>query len=379
MEKIQCGGADYLRAGVREAGALNATANTFSFQPTGSAIVRRKDLPMFQSHSIEAKSRPGSPRRLLFLAVLLASACGVAAATENGGSVWPVGAESYATAAGVPHAGETMFYEYTCFYFANELDDAKGHNSGVPDFKLRVFAVAGKLSHNWGVRLPIGEFGSYFAIPNVYEQVSVAGVQNTKDDLTNLNLVPFAFFNHKGIAHWYYELQFESLGTGYQKGAPVNIGEHNVAMTPAAAFTLTPHKGAQDIMSRFDYVINDADHATHYHSGNEFFWQYDAQQEIAKGKASVGLTGYFYRQMTNDSLNGAAVATVNADGTKTFGYKGRVLDLGPQVTLRWGQHGALVMKWDHDMLVQNKPRGNGFWFQFGVPFSYLHHSSAKHD
>jgi hypothetical protein len=45
----------------------------------------------------------------------------VAGATENGGSVWPVGAESYATAAGVPHTDQTMFYEYTCFYEANEL------------------------------------------------------------------------------------------------------------------------------------------------------------------------------------------------------------------------------------------------------------------
>jgi len=62
-QKIQCGGADHLRAGMPEAGALNATANAFSFQPTGSAIVRRKDLPMFQSHSIEAKSRPGGPWR----------------------------------------------------------------------------------------------------------------------------------------------------------------------------------------------------------------------------------------------------------------------------------------------------------------------------
>ena len=373
---MQRGGAEYLRAGLPEAGDRNATAIVISSQPSGSAIVRRKESSVFQSYAIREKSRPVSPRRLLFLAVLLASAWGVAGATENGGSVWPVGAESYATAAGVPHAGETMFYEYTCFYFANEFDDGKGH-SEVPEFKLRVFAVAGKLSHNWGVRLPIGEFGSYFAIPNVYEQVSVAGVKNTKDDLTNLNLVPLTFFNHKGIAHWYYELQVQSLGTGYQKGAPVNIGQHNVALTPAAAFTLTPHKGAQDIMSRFDYVINDVDHATHYHSGNEFFWQYDAQQEFAKGKASVGLTGYFYQQTTNDSLNGAVYSPPNVDGTLNIGNKGRVLDLGPQVTLRWGQHGALVMKWDHDMLVENKPRGNGLWFQFGVPFSYLHHPSGK--
>jgi hypothetical protein len=301
---------------------------------------------------------------------------GRARATEKGGSVWPVGAESYATAAGVPHAGQTFFYEYSLFYWSHELTDGKGQNAGVPDFKLRVFALAGKLSHNWGVHVLGGELGSYIAIPTVYEWVSVAGSPNSKDDLSNINVVPVTIFNHKGIVHWYYELQVQTLGSGYQSGAPVNIGQHNVAFTPAAAFTLTPRHDAENIMSRFDYVINDVDHDTHYHSGNEFFWQYDAQQQITH-HMSVGLTGYFYKQITNDTLKGSPVVTVNADSSQCVGYKGRVLDLGPQITFPWGKHGALVVKWDHDFLVQNKPRGNGLWFQFGIPFSYLHHPAGK--
>jgi len=312
-------------------------------------------------------------RSSMFLVALTVAAWGIAGATEKGGSVWPVGAESYATAAGVPHAGQTLFYEYSCFYEANELDDAHGHNSGVPGFKVRVFAVAGKLSHNWGVKLLGGQLGSYIALPNVYQQLSIAGTTYTKDDLTNIDVTPFALFNHKGIAHWYYELQVETLGTGYQNGAELNIGQHNVAFTPAAAITLTPHKGAQNLMARFDYVINNADHATHYRSGNEFFWQFGAQQELRHPKATVGVSGYFYQQITNDSQGGVAVVTENSDGSFTTGYKGRVLDIGPQVTFPWGKHGALVVKWNHDMLVQNKARGNAFWFQFGVPLSYFHH------
>jgi hypothetical protein len=308
--------------------------------------------------------------------LLLIATAGIARATENGGSVWPVGAESYATAAGVPHRGQTMFYEYSLLYWSNEITDGKGHNSGVPDFKLRAFALACKLSHNWGAHVLGGELGSYIAIPTVYERVSVAGDTHTKDDLSNINLVPVTVFNHKGIVHWYYELQVQSLGSGYQAGAPLNVGQHNMAFTPGAAITLTPRHDAENIMSRFDYVMNGVDHATHYHSGHEFFWQFDAQQQLVH-HASLGLTGYFYQQMTNDTANGLPVVTLNADGSQCVGYKGRVLDLGPQVTLPMGRHGALVMKWDHDMLVQNKPRGNGLWFQFGVPFSYLHRASDE--
>lgn len=329
---------------------------------------------MYKTHETYKMPQIYGLRALVLLALMFATAWGVAGATEKGGSVWPVGAESYATAAGVPQRGQTLFYEYTCIYEANELDDAKGHNSGVPDFKVRVVAVAGKLSHNWGLKFLGGDVASYFALPTVYEQVSVAGEKNTKNDISNIDLVPITILHHKGMVHWYYEFQVETLGSGYVKGAELNVGQHNVAFTPAAAITLTPHRGTQNIMSRFDYVINDADHATHYRSGNEFFWQFGAQQEIPGHKSSIGVSGYFYQQVTADSQFGAAVVSTNADGTKSLGYKGRTLNLGPQVTLPWGKHGAIVMKWDHDMLVQNRARGNGFWFQFGIPFSYLHHS-----
>jgi hypothetical protein len=315
--------------------------------------------------------------RFLLIIIGLVVLCAAASATENGASVWPVGAESIAIAAGVPHSGQTYVYEYTLFYEANQLDDAKGKKMPIPDFKVRAFAVAVKLSHNWGVKVLGGELGSYIAVPQVYEQLHVPPGKFTKDDITNVNLVPFTVFNHKGMVHWLYELQFQTLGTGYSAGAPINIGQHNIALTPGAAITLTPHRGEQEMSARFDYVINDADHVTHYHSGNEFFTQFDARQEFLHRKASVGLIGYYYQQITNDSLHGAAVVTTNADGTQSVGYKGRVMDLGPQVTLPWGKHGALVFKMDHDMLVQNKTRGNSYWFEFGVPFSYLHHPPSE--
>jgi hypothetical protein len=329
---------------------------------------------------MQTASRTLSRLLLIFTGVLLLSMA--ASATESGATVWPVGAESIAMAAAVPHTGQTTVYEYTCFYEANELDDAHGKKLngspyGPPDFKLRVFATAVKFSHNWGVKFLGGEIGSWIAVPNVYQQLHLPGEKYSKDALTNINIVPFTVYNHKGMVHWYYELQFETTGSGYEKGAELNIGQHNVALTPAFAITLTPHHGEQEVSSRFDYIINNVDHATHYHSGNEFVWQFDARQEIPHHKASIGLVGYYYQQVTNDHQSGAAVVTTNADGTQSIGYKGRVLDLGPQVTLPFGKHGGMAFKWDHDMLVQNKTRGNAFWFQFGIPFSYLHHPAAK--
>jgi hypothetical protein len=258
---------------------------------------------------------------------------------------------------------------------ANELDDSDGHRLPI-NFKVRVAAVALQLAHNWSVKVLGGELVSQVAAPYIYQQLHVADAKSTNENLSNVNVVPIAIVNHKGIVFWRYDLQFETLALGYQKGAASNIGQHNIAFTPSAAITLLPHGGAQNIMSRFDYIINNPDHASHYHSGNEFFWQFDVQEQIPRHKASGGVEGYFYKQITNDSQNGAAVIAANADGTQSIGNKGRVLDLGPQVTFPWGKHGALIFKWDHDLLVQNKVRGNSFWFQFGIPLSYLRHPIA---
>jgi hypothetical protein len=127
------------------------------------------------------------------------------------------------------------------------------------------------------------------------------------------------------------------------------------------------------LSARVDYVINDADHATHYHSGNEFMAQFDVRKNLPRSRASLGLIGYFYQQTTDDKQNGVAVVSTNADGSRSTGFRGRTLDLGPQVSFPIGAHGGMAFKWDHDMLVQNKSQGNAFWFQFSVPFGYMHH------
>jgi len=296
-----------------------------------------------------------------------------ALATENGASVWPVGAEGFATAAGVPETGKTMYFDYTCFYYANRMNDAQG-KSAVPDFRLRVIAEAGEFSHNWGVKLFGGELGSLVAVPVLHEELNAAGSHFTGNGVSNIQVVPAVVFNHKGIAHWYYEFEMETLAPGYNKSDALNVGQHNAAMGAAAGISVTPRKGAEIVDSRFDYLVNRTDQAAQYRSGNEFFWQFSAQQKFSHRENTIGFSGYYYQQITNDMQNGKTVVATNAAGIQAVGNKGRSLDFGPQITLPIGKHGAAVLKWDHDMLVRNKPQGNSFWVQIGVPFGLFHRS-----
>jgi hypothetical protein len=324
-------------------------------------------------------ANPALRRFLLIVVAAFITFASVASATENGGSIWPVGAESYSSGMGPETAGETLLYEYTLHMAANEMDDAHGQKLPV-DFKLRVEAIAVEVAHNWGVNVLGGKLVSQIAVPFILnQQLQLNGEKHSVRNMSNVNLVPLSILNHKGFAYWRYDLQVQTMALGYEKNAPVNIGQHNIGFAPSASITLVPHKGAQNITARFDYLWNNPNPSTHYHSGNEFFTQFDAQQSIPFHGASVGVTGYFYKQITSDTQNGATVVTANADGSTSLGNKGRVFDLGPQLMLPWGKHGAMLIKWDHDMLVQNKVRGNSFWFQFAIPFSYLHHSHGSAD
>ena len=126
-----------------------------------------------------------------------------ASATENGGSVYPAGVETVMTGM-QPHPGQTAIYEYTCFYAANRFADAKGKSS-FPEFKLRVFANAFKITHNWGIRFLGGTIESQIGVPFLYEQLHVGAGKFTKSGVNNVNVIPFSVTYAQGNLHWYYE------------------------------------------------------------------------------------------------------------------------------------------------------------------------------
>jgi len=278
-----------------------------------------------------------------------------ASATENGGSVYPVGVETVMT--GVqPRPGQTVLYEYTCFYMANEFDDSRG-KSAIAEFKLRVFANAVKVTHNWGIHFLGGTIESQIGVPFVYERLRTESGKFSEFGLTNMNLIPVSVIYQKGNLHWYYEADLFSSGAGYSAAHAVNIGQHNQAIAPVAGFTYLPRQGKGEISSRFTYIFNGYNKDTHYHSGREFMWEYNASYEISK-KVAAGLNGYLYQQTTNDHLEGVVFQD---------GFRGRDLAVGPQLRFPLVKHGGFAVKYYRDTLVQNKPRGNAFWFQLSVP------------
>jgi len=279
-------------------------------------------------------------------------------ATESGGSVYAVGAETVMP--GVrPGPGANVFAEFTNFYQSNSLVDSKGQ-AALPGFHLGVSAFAVKFLHNWGVHVLGGTLVSGAAVLYVDETLTLPSGKGSKAGFSNPDIEPAVIAYDRGAWHWWYGADIFAPGFQYNKRDLVNIGQHNFAYAPSGAFTYFPQRSTE-ISSKVQYIVNGKDSATDYRSGNELVWEYDAMQNISK-RVAVGGNGFFYKQTTDDAQNGLALQA----------SRGRDFAFGPEIRCRVGAKLELIGKYQRDMLVQNRAVGNSFWFELGLPIGRPH-------
>ncbi len=309
--------------------------------------------------SIVWNSKLAASSRSFLLAMLIAGpAVRVATATEGGGSVYPVGAETVLSGV-APGPGASVLANFNLFYQANGLADNQGRNS-VPGFHLRAAATAFKFQHNWGVHLLGGTLTSFAVLPVEYVHLDGPFGTGNKTGISNMIFEPAAIAYQHGDWHWWYGLDCFAPGLGFNKNDLVNIGQHNWAYAPAGAFSYLPSHGTE-VSSRFQYLVNGENGAMQYTSGAEFIWEYAAMQNITKNIA-IGGNGYYYQQATNDIEDGLIVGD---------GNRGRDVAAGPQVRVHVGR-ALLIAKYTRDTLVRNRAIGNAFWIQFGLPLGHEH-------
>ena len=179
-----------------------------------------------------------------------------------------------------------------------------------------------------------------------------------KTGLANPDIGVAAVAYAKGSWRWWYGVDAYTPGAQYTKGDLINVGQHTLATAPEAAFSWLPHNGGAEVSSKVQYIVNFADSATQYRSGNEFIWEYDASRNITR-KFSAGINGAYYRQTGDDTRNGMLMSDT----------RGRSVLLGPQFKYR-ARRANFILKYQKEMLVQNKTRGNSFWLQIGMPLGH---------
>ena len=310
----------------------------------------------YGSASISMLRMPGR-RTLVYIAFALAMTT-ASYATEGGSSVYPAGVETVLPGL-LPSAGATNILNFENFYQANELVGSNG-KALVPGFHLRVSAAALKVAHNWGLHLLGGTLASTAALPLLDIYLNAPFGSQNKVGFGNPDLETMIFYAHHDFL-WWYGVDGYTPGFSYNKTDLVNIGQHNFATGPMGAFTYMPHHGRTEISSKYQYIVNFADDATHYRSGNEFLWEFDGMQTVTR-KVAIGGNGYYYQQTTNDLQNGL----IYLDGNL-----GRNVEFGPEIRCHF-QHYVMALKWEKDFATENRPVGNSFWIQFGIPLGKPH-------
>ena len=273
-------------------------------------------------------------------------------ATENGGSAYPNGVEDFMSGA-LPPPG-TYFIDYISYYHADDFKDSKGHTL-IPDFDLNVTANTFRFVHVTDKKILGGFWGVHALLPLLHVNIETPGGRDHKTGIGDLIVDPFILSWH--FKNWH-------CATGIDIFIP--IGNHDIddlantsrnfwTFEPAFAFTYLSDSGFE-VSSKFMYDFNVENPDTDYKSGQEFHFDYTIGKHFKN--IAVGIGGFYYKQVTNDELQGEKFGD---------GMKGQAFAIGPQVKYDY-KNMSFTLKYHEEMAVENRPDGGTFWFRFIYTF-----------
>jgi len=298
----------------------------------------------------------------MLAAACLAAVSGTTAyATEGGGGAYPNGAEDFMSGA-VPPPGN-YFINYFDYYSADKFADKDG-NSAIPGFKLKVTADVLRFIHITDKQILGGYWGFHAFVPlmNVDVKTSTPLGNDSKSGLGDIIVDPFILSWHGKNWHAATGIDIYIPTGSYNKNDLANLGRNYWTFEPIIAGTFLTDNGCEasaklmyDINTRNNDASLMAQGAKKYLSGQEFHLDYTLAKKISD--FNLGLTGYYYQQVTKDE----------ADGVKLNGSKGRVVAFGPAVKYDY-KNMAFSLKYQFETLAENRPEGNNLWLKFVYAF-----------
>jgi hypothetical protein len=281
---------------------------------------------------------------------------GTAVATENGNQHYPIGVQT-ANPALLPPPGGTEFYNYTAYIVGRQFNDNNGH-SEIPDFHLSVFAEAPRVIHTWETTVGAIHFSSGGAINLVDTRLDLPGGESFHSfTLGDIDFQPlYATYNTQTLHVLVGPNIWAPIGN-YSVDNPASPGFNYWTIAPEIGVTWFPSKRMEvsvDSLTEF----NTRNNKTQYHSGNDFDIDYVlAYRPLDDLRWQFGIQGYLYNQWTDDRKNGQLVPD----------HRGQVYAVGPQI--RWDiiPHGGVLVKWQHEMDVRNRPEGERIWIELAAP------------
>jgi hypothetical protein len=287
-------------------------------------------------------------------------------ATELGGGAYPNGAEDFMSGA-VPPPG-TYFINYFLYYSAYKFKGNNGYR-GIPDFDLDVVANTFRFIHITKHKILGGYWGMHIFVPIVYQDVSVGTpigiINDTQTGLGDIIVDPFILSWHSKNFHLATGIDIYMPTGRYDVDDLANTSRNYWTFEPIVAFTYQSDFGLE-VSSKFMYDFNTNNPDTDYRSGQEFHFDYTVGYKIDNWKLGAG--GYYYKQITDDKVNGEKVETLmNGFLPVDPGFKGQVVAVGPELKYDY-KNMSFILKYLFETAVENRPKGNDLWFKFVYAF-----------
>ena len=276
-------------------------------------------------------------------------------ATEGGASIYPHGVEGYMAGALPPPGVYGMVYGQ--HYHASRLNDHNGHNLNVPNFSLTANVVAPRLIWVTPKKVLGGDLALHTIVPLVNLDVEAGNRSQSKTGLGDITVGAALGYHHSDKLHSIAALDVY-LPTGrYDKNDLANIGTNHYAVEPVYAVSYVQPKGfVAD--AKMGYIFNQRNKDTDYTSGDELHADYSAGWACGNGW-TAGIGGYALQQTTNDKQNGEKIAN----------SKARAFAIGPSVKYDSGKGWFASLKWQKEIVAENRPEGNAVWLKAVFPLA----------
>jgi hypothetical protein len=263
--------------------------------------------------------------RMLFSLGLL-GLCTTAAATENGVPTTAFGVYDFGAGMMPPPSSTGIFGLRTGYYSANDQKDRHGRSRD-NNFSLDVLTLGLAYIHMTnntvlGANYGFGGVVPFFKMDGSVEIPTPGGPLKLEADpfrmadllisplILQWSLSPNLFINA--------QLQIMAPTGDYDKNRLVSPGLNHWAFSPIVNATYITDSGFE-LSSSFQADINTRNQATNYKNGVEYRHEFAAGQHM--GAWTVGLGGYYYRQLSDDEAPGL-----------DSGNRARVMAAGPAVS-----------------------------------------------
>ncbi len=301
--------------------------------------------------------------KLKFLLPFLLAAAGplISQATEGGATAYPNGGEDFLVGAMPPPGWYGLVYANR--YTAGRLNDGAG-KMPVQSFDLKVNAFTLRLDRVKPVSLlGADRWGTLLIQPLLDLDLAMSPVPGVALKGRRRGLGDFTLGN--GL-HWTFQ-HFEMINAidlvaptgGYRATALVNSGQNHWVVRLNHIGTWRPAPD-WDMSYRLHWDDNFNNAATDYRSGQTVYLNWAAGWK-PQPPLTVGLAGYFLRQITDDRQGGRRV---HADGNRA-----RVDGIGPCVKYFLPNHVMLTVKYFHEFRARNHAEGDQWWFYTAVPLN----------